>query len=91
MKMTIEKAISIINWGRPPKQEYKKMNKAYDMAISALEKQIPKKIKIWNGQAECPCCKKFFGNMSDIQNLIAWDMPHCKWCGQKLLWEDKEE
>lgn len=60
----------------------------YDIAISALEKQIPKKVEIWNGQASCPNCKKLYGNIKDIKRLQCWDFDCCKYCGQKLNWEE---
>ena len=41
----------------------------YLTAIEALEKQLPKKVENWNGQASCPRCKRLFGNMADIKML----------------------
>lgn len=58
---------------------------------AAVEKQDPKKVEIWNGQAMCPNCRSLFGSMSDIRKLIAWDMPHCKFCGQAIDWTEVEE
>lgn len=55
----------------------------------AVEKQKAKKIEIFNGQASCPNCKHFFGEMNVIRSLIAWNMPYCKHCGQKLDWSDE--
>lgn len=57
-------------------------------AIEALEKQLPKKVEIWNGQATCPNCKKLYGNMVDIKQLhpASWDFEYCKHCGQRLDW-----
>ena len=57
---------------------------------AAVEKQTAKKIEIFNGQASCPNCKYLFGEMDIIKNLRAWNMPHCKDCGQKLDWSDEE-
>lgn len=57
-----------------------------DLAIEALEKQLPKKVENWNGQASCPGCKKLFGNMADIKMLRYWDFDCCNHCGQKLDW-----
>lgn len=56
--------------------------------IEALEKQLPKKVEIWNGQATCPNCKKLYGNMVDIKQLhpASWDFEYCKHCGQRLDW-----
>lgn len=61
-----------------------------DSILKSREKQTAKKIEIFSGQASCPNCKYFFGEMNVIRSLIAWNMPHCKHCGQKLDWSDVE-
>ena len=61
-----------------------------DSILKSREKQTAKKIEILNGQASCPNCKHFFGEMNVIRSLIAWNMPYCKHCGQKLDWSDEE-
>lgn len=69
------------------KQEYT------DMLLfckEALEKQIPKKYELWNGQCSCPNCKKVFGSYAQFKTLIHWEMPYCKFCGQALDWSDAE-
>lgn len=60
----------------------------YETAIKALEKQLPKKVENWNGQASCPRCKKLFGNMADIKMLRYWDFDCCNHCGQRLDWSE---
>ena len=62
----------------------------YCAAIEALEKQLPKKVENWNGQASCPGCKKLFGNMADIKMLRYWDFDCCNHCGQRLDWSEEE-
>ena len=57
--------------------------------ISALEKQIAKKIEIWKGQCACPNCEKLFGSLSQLKKLMHWEMPYCKFCGQALDWSDE--
>ena len=58
---------------------------AFDMAISALEKQIPKKPTncIWYGDGSamghCPMCDTFLDSDSDA---------HCCGCGQAILWSE---
>ena len=55
------------------------VQKAYDMAIEALEKQIPKKFKmVDNCTPVCPVCGE-----------AVWDMEWCNSCGQRL--DDDEE
>ena len=61
-----------------------------DSILKSREKQTAKKIEIFNGQASCHNCKHFFGEMNVIRSLIAWNMPYCKHCGQKLDWSDEE-
>ncbi len=50
------------------------------LAMTALEKQIPKKVKIENGYFECPYCQ------TDIE--IDKGKLYCEVCGQKLDWSD---
>lgn len=58
------------------------------IAIKALEKQLPKKVENWNGQASCPRCKRLFGNMADIEMFCYWDSDCCNHCGQRLDWSE---
>lgn len=56
---------------------------AFELAISALEKQIPKKVVKHNGSElyHCPNCDTYFlGN----------GFKHCTDCGQALDWSDTE-
>ena len=46
---------------------------AIDMAIEALEKQIPKKFKLVGNILICPVCEE-----------EVWDMEWCNNCGQHL-------
>ena len=62
--------------------------KANEMAIQALEKQIPKKPKIkhlGSGiEVYCPSC-----NESHIFMDARFGFKYCQDCGQKLDWSDK--
>ena len=49
-----------------------------DMAIEALEKQIPMKI---TDKEHCPNCKLHLG-------CEGFEQAHCDNCGQKLDWEE---
>jgi len=69
-------------------RQYRKVG-TLEECRAAVEKQTAKKIEIFNGQASCPNCKYLFGEMDIIKNLRAWNMPHCKDCGQKLDWSDE--
>lgn len=55
---------------------------ARELAISALEKQIPKK-PIWNKNNESRCC------CPNCEEELYVENHHCK-CGQALDWSDIE-
>ena len=61
---------------------------AFQIAINALEKQIPKKPKCIDKETEtfdCPCCGHTIIALDDmtIHN-------NCLMCGQKLDWSDED-
>ena len=53
---------------------------AYDMAISALEKQIPKKPTLHEGWLYCSVCKK---------DILMEGYKFCPDCGQRIDWSDE--
>lgn len=57
--------------------------KVYELAISALEKQIPKKLNSDMGGYYCPSCKEW------VDEIQVGKITHCTECGQKLNWEDE--
>ena len=77
--MTYEEAINAIKCNYPP-EHYSMLREALDMAIEALEKQIPKKpmaIKIpakWGGHDyRCPVCA-----------TRVFEQSYCMSCGQAI-------
>jgi RNA polymerase-binding transcription factor DksA len=82
--MTIEEAIftienrdGIMDYG-----ETEQLGEALDIAIAALEKEIPKPISIENGFVKCGNCGKY------IRFPIADRYNHCPECGQAIQWLD---
>ena len=73
----------------------KRVVEARDMAINALEKQIPKKPeyeadvyadgKLVYDYAKCPICGHDFE-----YGINDWGCEYCSDCGQKLDWSDEE-
>lgn len=63
-------------------QDVEDLNNAYDVAINALEKQIPKKPKTDDRYVMhiCPWCNDF----------VKVSHNYCQNCGQKLDWGDGE-
>lgn len=60
--------------------------KSLDIAISAIKKQIPKKVNIslkgttgWNTKCHCPNCHSMVSHGK-----------YCSNCGQALKWKDSE-
>ena len=63
---------------------------AYDMAISALEKQMPKKaIGEQYAHMRCPSCNHRIpsGGGSSSRRRDNW----CNYCGQAIDWEENEQ
>lgn len=59
---------------------------AYEMAIKALEKQIPKKPRFYAHNYYCSVCDNLVGN-----NEFEWRrFKYCDTYGQKLDWSDEE-
>lgn len=81
--MTVQEAIEKLKYIKyigNGEQEYKKCSEsiAIDMAIEALEKQIPKKPIEDHTFDFCPVCSY---SVDYLRN-------YCKECGQKLDWGD---
>ena len=84
--MTENEAIKVIEKNRPT-SGYAMLNEALDIAINALEKQIPKKPhKNFEKFSGVWCsCGKYLGKGYFV------DKPsYCTDCGQKLDWSDEE-
>lgn len=72
-----------------------KRAEAIDVAINALEKQIPKKLEyeadgyadgeLVYDYAKCPICGHDFE-----YGINDWGCEYCSDCGQKLDWSDEE-
>lgn len=66
--------------------------KSLDIAISAIEKQIPKKpINVEKHDYKCPCCKQDLSISDD--DIFVYEIPtpmYCSNCGQALDWSDTE-
>lgn len=57
---------------------------AIQMAMSALEKQMPKKVILTKTEVtfyQCPCCNSFISRSNDF----------CNKCGQALDWRDSDK
>lgn len=67
-----------------------KRAEALDVAIQALEKQIPKKVvKDGEQSYKCPCC----GGCAKTEtgdSFIDYRLDYCDGCGQKLDWSDSD-
>lgn len=72
-----------------PHPDYETMD-AIGYAISALEKQIPKKpIENDTNSFDCPCCK--YDLKTDAGNPFGdYFLRHCDNCGQMIDWSDEE-
>ncbi len=91
MEMTVKEAINIILRSVVHSVKSREnLSEALFIMQKALEKQIPKKYEVWNGQCSCPNCNVLFGNYDDFKLLKSWKMDYCKFCGQALDWGDSD-
>ena len=79
---TIKIAIAEVEWNYP--MDYAV---AFEVAIEALEKQIPKKptplVNVYpDGQYECPICE------CGLRANKKWQDKYCCNCGQPIDWSD---
>ena len=83
--MTLEEAIRTIKAAQAEVEWEYPMDyaAAFDMAISALEKQIPKKVRITTSTKRCSVCGR---QLSGIGNIHP-ERNYCQGCGQKICWE----
>lgn len=90
-KMTLEEAIGIVKcaigeveWNYP--LDYAE---AFEVAIEALEKQIPKKPINEECYYICPCCRGDLGVSDDDIFIYELSMPkYCSNCGCVLDWTE---
>ena len=62
------------------------INEAFDMAISALEKQIPKKARITTSTKRCATCGRQLSGIGNIHPR----RNYCQGCGQAIDWTEGE-
>ena len=74
---------SVINSEK--KQALVRLRTAEEIAISALEKQIPKKLinTCQYVSGCCPNCKKYISDWLEYNKFMC-----CPYCGQKLDWSE---
>ena len=80
--MTAQEAINRINFCKPPEAMWGKAHEAFEKAIKALEKQIPKDAvvldKVYDEVRSCPACGK--------DTVYHGRTFFCYKCGQALKW-----
>lgn len=93
--MTNEEAIEILKHEHDYAQLLSYVNEALRLAISALEKQIPKKPKKkeenqYSAFYDCPCCGGYLVSKIDGELCGGQEYKYCCRCGQALDWSDTE-
>ena len=81
---TIQVAIAEVEWEYPLDYSI-----AFETAIEALDKQIPKKPINEECYYICPCCRDDLGVSDDDIFIYELSMPkYCSNCGCKLDWSE---
>ena len=86
--MTYEEAIEILKHEHDYAQLLSYVNEALKTAISALEKQTPRK-PLCESLADrfCPVCGAYI-NFDALNEKIEEAPEYCSNCGQKMSWEE---
>ena len=58
---------------------------AFNIAIAALEKQIPKKVRVTTSTKRCSVCGR---QLSGVGNIHP-ERNYCQKCGQAIDWEEE--
>lgn len=89
--MTDKEAIEILRHEHNYAQLLCYVNRALEMAIKALEKQIPKgAISAYKGNYKCPTCGNYIDITEDDLYVYEIESPkYCDECGQALDWGDR--
>ena len=84
---TIKIAIADVEWNYP--LDYAA---AFEVAIKALEKQIPKRaISTYKENYKCPTCESYIDITDDDLHVYEIVPPeYCPNCGQALDWSEEE-
>ena len=78
------RAVAWQDWDDPNNEDQAKDYASICIAMEALDKQIPRQIKIIRGEDCCPTCGYDYGPETTRKRLIHWDVPYCKKCGQRF-------
>lgn len=62
-----------------------------DIALSAIRKQIPSKVKLTFYNGYCPNCKLALGTAFVKESLQTGINRFCPYCGQALDWSENED
>ena len=60
---------------------------AAEIAVDAMEKQIPKPVKITTSTKRCGNCGRQLSRMGNIHNIHP-ERNYCVKCGQKVGWDE---
>ena len=86
--MTNEKAIKLLMRMQEPEPYVPHITEdafmALQLAIDAIEKQIPMPVKITTSTKRCGRCRR---QLSGIGNIHP-ERNYCQKCGQKILWSE---
>ena len=91
--MTAKEAIEILKEEHDYAQLLSYVNQALEMAIKALEKQIPKQaISIYKENYKCPTCENYIDITDDDLYVYEIEPPKCcDECGQALDWSGNND
>ena len=90
--MTAKEALEYFKRRKEQTELNDRVQQAEDLAIEALEKQIPKRaISTYKENYKCPTCENYIEITDDDLYVYEIEPPeYCPNCGQALDWGEKE-
>ena len=93
-KYNLTKDYNDPHWEGGERREHSEWVEQLEIAINALEKQIPKKVTheaTLYKCCTCPNCKNVVDEFTEFMgNRCRVTSTYCKYCGQALDWEDNK-
>lgn len=91
LEMEVAVCDVFINSNSPDMKCHQKWKAAFIMAIQAVERQKPATpMKSESGMFYiCPHCERLIERREKAHGNI--EIPHCKWCGQKIDWRGADD
>lgn len=90
MKMNAQEALETIKYEVNEEGHCGYIEDELRLAMTALEKQIPKKVILGYDEQDSICCPNCKGEIAEMDDYDYYKHNYCPDCGQALDWSDEK-